>query len=126
MRTVTAAFTAVSEARFDDLGALLADDIDWCGVADEDGWIPRCHGRATTLERMRIGLVARGEVAVSALVEEGDLVLAHVHRVVDDGGDDDENGPREHFVVAEVRGSQITRLRGYATEAEARDAVAES
>jgi hypothetical protein len=31
MRTVTAAFTAVSEGRFDDLGSLLAGDIELAG-----------------------------------------------------------------------------------------------
>jgi len=118
MRTVTAAFTAVSEARFDELGSMLAADIDWRGLADEDGQIPRCRGRAEALERMRIGLLANGEVAVSALVEEGDRVLAHVHRV----GDDELKAP-ERFVVAKVHDGQIIQLCGYATEPEARDAL---
>ena len=83
MRTVTAAFTAVSEGRFDELGSLLAAEIDWQGLADEDGQIPRCRGRDQALERMRIGLLANSEVSVSAFVEEGDRVIAHVHRVGD-------------------------------------------
>ena len=45
MRTVTAAFTAVSEGRFDELGSMLAAEIDWQGLPDEDGQIPRCRGR---------------------------------------------------------------------------------
>lgn len=119
MRTVTAAFTAVSERRFDDLASLLAADIDWRGLAGEDGQIPRCRGRAEALERMRIGLLAGGAVSVRAFVEEGDRVVAHVHRV----GDDDEVAPPERFVVAEVRDGQITELCGYATEPEARAAL---
>ena len=118
MRTVTAAFTAVTEGRFDELGSMLAADIDWRGLPDEDGPIPRCHGRDQALERMRIGLLANSEVSVSAFVEEGDRVLAHVHRV-----DDDELGPPERFLVAEVHDGQITNLRGYATEPEAHDAL---
>ncbi len=118
MRTVTAAFTAASEGRFDELGAMLADEIDWQGLPDEDGGIPRCRGRAQALDRMRIGLLARSEVAVSAFVEEGDRVLAHVHRV-----GDDETSPPERFLVAEVHDGQITNLRGYATEPEAHDAL---
>lgn len=118
MRTVTAAFTAVSEGRFDDLGSLLADDIDWQGLPDEDGQIPRCAGRAQALARMRIGLLANNEVSVSAFVEEGDRVIAHVHRV-----GDDELMPPERFLVAEVHDGQITNLRGYATEPEAHDAL---
>jgi ketosteroid isomerase-like protein len=118
MRTVTAAFTAVSEGRFDELGSMLAAEIDWRGLADEDGQIPRCRGRGEALERMRIGLLANGEVSVSAFVEEGDRVLAHVHRV-----GDDELEPPERFLVAEVHDGQITDLRGYATEPEARDAL---
>jgi ketosteroid isomerase-like protein len=118
MRTVTAAFTAVSEGRFDELGSMLAAEIDWQGLADEDGQIPRCRGRDEALERMRIGLLANSEVSVSAFVEEGDRVLAHVHRV-----GDDELGPPERFLVAEVQDGQITHLRGYATEPEARDAL---
>ena len=43
MRTVAAAFTAASEGRFDELGAMLADEIDWQGLPDEDGGIPRCR-----------------------------------------------------------------------------------
>ena len=119
MRTVTAAFTAVSEGRFDELGSMLADEIDWQGLAEEDGQIPRCRGRDQALERMRIGLLANREVSVSAFVEEGDRVLAHVHRV----GDDDDLGPPERFLVAEVHDGQITNLRGYATEPEAQNAL---
>ena len=118
LRTVTAAFTAVSEARFDDLAALLASDLDWRGVADEEGQIPRCHGRDQALERMRIGLLANGRVSVSALVEEGDRVIARVHSAADD-----ELEPAERFVVAEVHDGQITHLAGYATEPEALDAL---
>jgi hypothetical protein len=118
LRIVTAALTAVSQARFDDLGALLATDIDWRGVVDEDGQIPRCHGRERALERMRIGLLANAKVSVSALIEEGDRVIAHVH-----GASDDELEPPERFVVAEVHDGQITHLSGYATEPEALDAL---
>ena len=118
MRTVTAAFTAVSEGRFDELGSMLADEIDWRGLADEDGHIPRCRGRDQAIERMRIGLLANGEVSVSAFVEEGDRVLAHVRRV-----GDDKLKPPERFLVAEVHDGQITNLRGYATEPEAHDAL---
>jgi ketosteroid isomerase-like protein len=120
MRTVTAAFTAVSEGRFDELGSMLAAEIDWQGLADEDGHIPRCRGRDQALERMRIGLLANREVSVSAFVEAGDRVLAHVHRVDDDN---DERKPLERFLVAEVHNGQITSLRGYATEPEAHDAL---
>jgi ketosteroid isomerase-like protein len=118
MRTVTAAFTAVSEGRFDELESLLAAEIDWQGLPDEDGQIPRCRGRAQALERMRIGLLANGEVSVSAFVEAGDRVIAHVHRV-----GDDKLMPPERFLVAEVHDGQITNLRGYATEPEAHDAL---
>jgi hypothetical protein len=118
MRTVTAAFTAVLEGRFDELGSMLAAELDWQGLLDEDGQIPRCRGRAEALERMRIGLLANREVSVSAFVEEGDRVIAHVHRV-----GDDELGPPERFLVAEVHDGQITNLRGYATEPEAHDAL---
>jgi ketosteroid isomerase-like protein len=120
MRTVTAAFTAVSEGRFDELGSLLAEDLDWRGAPDEDGSVPSCRGRAVALERMRVGWVAGGEVGVTTLVEEGDRVLAHVHRARDD-----EPGPREWFVVAEVHNGQITRLCGYLTEEAAREALGE-
>ena len=119
MRTVTAAFTAVTEGRFDALGSLLAAEIDWQGLPDEDGQIPRCRGRDQALDRMRIGLLANSEVSVSAFVEEGDRVIAHVHRV----GDGDELGPAERFLVAEVHDGEITNLRGYATEPEAHDAL---
>jgi ankyrin repeat protein len=118
MRTVAAAFTAVSEGRFDELGSMLAAEIDWRGLADQDGQIPRCRGRGEALERMRIGLLANSKVSVSAFVEEGDRVLAHVHRV----GDEDL-GPPERFLVAEVYDGQITSLCGYATEPEALDAL---
>jgi ketosteroid isomerase-like protein len=118
MRTVTAAFTAVSEGRFEELGDILAEDLDWRGLPDEDGQIPRCRGRAEALERMRIGLLANSEVSVSALVEAGNRVLAHVHSVGDGMA-----GPPERFLVAEVHDGQITQLRGYATEPEADEAL---
>jgi ketosteroid isomerase-like protein len=118
MRTVTAAFTAVSEGRFDELGSMLAAEIDWRGLPDEEGQIPRCRGRAQALQRMRIGLLANRGVSVSALVGAGDRVVAHVHRV-----DDDELEPPERFLVAEVHDGQITNLHGYATEREAQDAL---
>ncbi len=118
MRTVAAAFTAVSEGRFDELGSLLADGLDWQGLPDDDGQVPRCRGRAEALERMRIDLLANNKVSVSAFVEEGDRVLAHVHRA---GAD--EVGPPERFLIAEVHDGQITHLRGYATEPEAHEAL---
>jgi ketosteroid isomerase-like protein len=118
MRTVAAAFTAVSEGRFDALETLLAEEIDWRGLPDEDGDIPRCVGRAQALERMRIGLLAGGAVSVSALVEDGDRVLAHVHAAAARADE-----PPERFVVAGVHDGQITDLRGYASETEARDAL---
>jgi ankyrin repeat protein len=118
MRTVTAAFTAGSEGRFDELGSMLAAEIDWQGLPDEDGQTSRCRGREEALQRMRTGLLATSQVSVSAFVEAGDRVLAHVHRVVDD-----ELLPPERFLVAEVHDEQITHLRGYATEPEAHDAL---
>ena len=118
MRTVAAAFTAASEGRFDELGSLLAADIDWQGLPDEDDQIPRCHGRGQALERMRIGLLANSKVSVSAFVEEGERVVAHVHPV----GDDDL-APPGRFLVAEVHDGQITNLRAYATETEAHEAL---
>jgi hypothetical protein len=114
MRTVTAAFTAVSEGRFDELGSMLAEDLDWQGLPGEDGQIPRCVGRAEALDRMRIGLLANSRVSVSAFLEAGDRVIAHVHRI-----GDDELGPPERFLVAEAHDGQITHLCGYATEPEA-------
>ena len=118
MRTVTAAFTAVSEGRFDELGSMLAEDIEWHGLPDEDGEIPGCHGRGAALDRMRIGLLANAMVSVSAFVEEGARVLAHVHRV-----GEDELAPPERFLVAEVHDGEITHLTAYATEPEAQDAL---
>ena len=118
MRTVAAAFTAVSEGRFDELGLMLAQDIDWRGLPGEDGQVPGCHGRDQALERMRLGLLANAAVSVSAFVEEGERVLAHVHRV-----GDDETSPPERFLVAEVHEGEITRLTAYVTEPEAQEAL---
>jgi ketosteroid isomerase-like protein len=118
MRTVAAAFTAVSEGRFDELGSMLAQDIDWQGLPDEDGLVPGCRGRDQALERMRIGLLANAGVSVSAFLEEGERVLAHVHRV-----GDDETSPPERFLVAEVHDGEITRLTAYVTEPEAQEAL---
>jgi hypothetical protein len=124
MRTVAAAFTAVSERRFDDLAELVAPDIDWRGIAEADGSIPRCTTREQAIERMQIGLLAGGQVSVSAFVEDGNSVLAHVHRIADDNDPDEEQEERprtERFVVAEVSDGLIVRMCGYATEQEARD-----
>jgi ketosteroid isomerase-like protein len=124
MRTVTAAFTAVSERRFDDLAELVAPDIDWRGIAEPDGSVPRCTTREQAIERMQIGLLAGGQVSVSAFVEDGNSVLAHVHRIADDNDpdEDEEALPQaERFVVAEVSDGLIVRMCGYATEQQARD-----
>lgn len=129
MRTVAAAFTAVSERRFDDLAELVAPDIDWRGIAEADGSVPRCTTREQAIERMQIGLLAGGQVSVSAFVEDGNSVLAHVHRIADDNDpdEDEEALPRaERFVVAEVSDGLIVRMCGYASEQEARDDLARS
>jgi ketosteroid isomerase-like protein len=115
MDSVTAAYTAVSERRFDELGALLSPEIDWRGLPDEDGVVPRCHGRATALKLMRRGVAAGGEVTVSSLSEQGDRVLARVSRRGREG---------EWFVLAEVRDGMIAELRAYRAEPEARAALA--
>lgn len=116
MRVVAAALTARSERRFDQFGSMLAPEISWRGLPDQNGQIPRCQGRAQALERIRPGLPR--QVAVSALVEEGDRVLARVHRV-----DDAEPKRSERFLVAEVHDGQITRLSAYFSESEAVDAL---
>jgi ankyrin repeat protein/ketosteroid isomerase-like protein len=125
MRTVAAAFTAVSQRRFDDLAELVAPDIDWRGLPDEDGQTPRCTSRDQALERMQIGRLANRQVSVSAFTENGDRVLAHVHRTnTDEDEDEDEDDTLvERFVVAEVHDGQITHMRGYASEREAQDAL---
>jgi hypothetical protein len=127
MRTVAAAFTAVSERRFDDLAELVAPDIDWRGIAEADGSVPRCTTREQAIERMQIGLLAGGQVSVSAFVEDANSVLARVHRIADDNDPDEDQEalPRaERFVVAEVSDGLIVRMCGYATEQEARDDLA--
>jgi ankyrin repeat protein len=123
MRTVAAAFTAVSERRFDDLAELVAPDVDWRGIAEADGSFPRCTTREQAIERMQIGLLAGGQVSVSAFVEDGNSVLAHVHRIADQDSDEDEQQLPlvERFVVAEVSDGLIVRMCGYATEQEARE-----
>jgi len=124
MRTVAAAFTAVSERGFDDLAELVSPEIDWRGIPEQDGGAPRCSGRAEALERMRVGLLAGGQVSVSAFVEDGNSVLAHVHHIGEEP-DSEQDGPRraERFVVAEVQDGLIVRMCGYATEAEARETL---
>jgi hypothetical protein len=116
MRVVAAALTARSERRFDQFGSMLAPEISWRGLPDQTGQITRCQGRAEALERMHPGL--HRQVALSALVEEGDRVLARVHRV-----NDAEPKLSERFLVAEVHEGQITRLSVYFTESEAVDAL---
>ncbi len=116
MRVVAAALAARSERRFDQFGSMLAPEIDWRGLPDENGQIPSCQGRAQALERMRPGLLR--QVAVSALVEEGDRVLARVHRV-----EDAEPKRSERFLVAEVHDGQITRLSAHFSESEAVEAL---
>lgn len=66
-------------------------------------------------------LLAGGQVSVSAFVEDGNSVLAHVHHIGDDQATDPDELPRaERFVVAEVNDGLIVRMSGYATELEAR------
>ena len=117
MRTVAAAFTAVSERRFDDLARLVAPDIDWRGIAEADGSVPRCTTRGQAIERMQVGLLARGEVSVSSFVEEGNRVLAHVHRTGEDVvAEGDAITRAERFVVAEVHDGLIVGMSGYAQD----------
>jgi ketosteroid isomerase-like protein len=124
MRTVAAAFTAVSERRFDDLADLVAPDIDWRGIAEPDGSVPRCTTREQAIERMQVGLLARGQVSVRSFVEEGNRVLAHVHHIGDDVEAEGEGIARvERFVVAEVHDGLIVGMSGYAAEDEARAAM---
>jgi ABC-type Mn2+/Zn2+ transport system ATPase subunit/ketosteroid isomerase-like protein len=119
MNSVAAAYAAVTRGRFEDLAPLLADDLHWDGLAAPDGSVPSCRGRATALERMRHGLLAApGEVTVCEFVEHDDRVMAHV---VGRGSDGVEH---TRFVIAEVRGGEIARLRAFATEREARRLLA--
>jgi ketosteroid isomerase-like protein len=119
MDTVTAAYSAVTQGRWDELASLLAADLDWYGLPEEDGWVPHCRGRPAALERVRHGpLTHPGQVTVRALVEHDDCVIADVVRREPDGSES------ERFVVAEVRGGEVARLRAFATEGEARRLLA--
>jgi ABC-2 type transport system ATP-binding protein len=118
MDSVSAAYAAVSNGRFDRLAPLLSADLDWRGLTGPDGQTPSCRGRATALEVMQRGLAAAaGAVSVREFVEHGDRVLARVVRQGQDGSE------RVHFVVADVSGGEITRLRAFASEREARLAL---
>jgi ABC-type Mn2+/Zn2+ transport system ATPase subunit/ketosteroid isomerase-like protein len=115
MDSVSAAYAAVTRGRLDELAPLLAEDLSWDGLAEPDGSVPGCRGRVTALKRMRHGLLAQpGAVTVRAFVEYDDCVVAHVVRRDSDGAEE------TRFVVAEVRGGEIARLRAFATEGEAR------
>ena len=108
MNSVSAAYAAVTRGRFDELAPLLADDLDWYGLAAPDGSTPSCHGRATALERMRHGLLTvPGEITVRAFVEHDVRVMAHVVRRDADGIE------QTRFVVAEVRDGEIARMRAF-------------
>jgi hypothetical protein len=104
---------------------MVSPEIDWRGIPEADGGVPRCVGREEAMERMRVGLLAGGQVSVSAFVEDGDRVLAHVRHTDEDEDTDEEDGVAraERFVVAEVRDGLIVRMCGYATEPEARAAL---
>lgn len=117
MRTVAAAFTAVSRGAFDELGELLSAEVDWHGLPDADGLAAHCHGHEQALAARRSGLPAGRQISVSAFVEEGDRVLARVHPT------DDNAESAERFMVAEVHDGQITHLSAYATELEAHAAL---
>jgi ABC-type sugar transport system ATPase subunit/ketosteroid isomerase-like protein len=118
---VSAAYTAVSSGRFDQLAPLLSADLDWRGIAGPDGVTPSCRGRAEALRVMQRGLAAAaGAVRVREFVEHGDRVLARVVRRAHDSSE------RVHFVVADVHGGEITRLRAFASEREARLALGAS
>ena len=121
MRTVAAALTAVSQGRFDELAWIAAGARDRLAGPSRRGR-PDPPVPTDAIKRSNESgsvWLADGKVSVSALVEEGDRVVAHIHSV-----GDDEFPPPERFLVAEVHDGQITSLRGYATETEARDALA--
>jgi ABC-type nitrate/sulfonate/bicarbonate transport system ATPase subunit/ketosteroid isomerase-like protein len=115
--SVSAAYAAVSSGRFDELAPLLAADLDWCGIAGSDGRAPSCHGREMALAVMRRGLAAAvGAVSVREFVEYENRVLARVVRL-------GASGEPVYFVVADVHEGEITRLRAFASEREARAAL---
>ena len=121
MNSVSAAYAAVSSERFDQLAPLLSADLDWRGIAGPDGATPSCRGRAEALQVMQRGLAAAaGAVSVREFVEHGDRVLARVVRRAPDGSE------RVQFVVADVNGGEITRLRAFASEHEGRLALGAS
>jgi ABC-type nitrate/sulfonate/bicarbonate transport system ATPase subunit/ketosteroid isomerase-like protein len=121
MDSVSAAYAAVSSGRFDQLAPLLSADLDWRGIAGPDGQAPSCRGRAEALRVMQRGLAAAaGAVSVREFVECGDRVLARVVRRARDGRE------HVHFVIADVDGGEITRLRAFASEHEARLALGAS
>jgi ketosteroid isomerase-like protein len=118
LSSVSAAYAAVASGRFDELAPLLAADLDWRGVAAGDGHTPSCHGRETALAVMQRGLAAAtDQVSVREFVEHEDRVLARVVRRAADGSE------LVHFVLADVHEREITRLRAFASEREARQAL---
>jgi ketosteroid isomerase-like protein len=120
LSSVSTAYDAVARGRFDELAPLLAEDIDWRGLPDEDGLIPGCHGRTTALGVIQRGAgLAVGEVSVHELAEHENRVLATLVR-------HDPDGDRTHYVLVEVNGrGEIARLRAYQGEHEARLALTE-
>lgn len=115
--TVQMALTAARDGRLDAVGGFLAPEVDWQGLAGEDGVMPTCHGREQALQWMGQGLFARGEVAIGSLEEYGHRVLVSVI------GSDAEDAPRDRFLIAEVHNGEITNLTAFAEEARAREAL---
>ena len=120
LTSVATAYAAASRGRFDELAPLLAEDIDWRGLPDEDGEVPSCRGRATAVEVMRRGAgLAAGRVSVQEFVEHDNRVLARVIRHDPDGPD------RMHFTLIEINPQgQIARMYAYASEEDARRVLA--
>lgn len=119
--TVAAALIAVSERRFSDLGAIIDDQIDWRGLPDSEGGVPRCHGRREALARIREGVVVGRQLAVTALVEDSERVLARVQptRPDDLAADTEGDVVVERFVVLQTRNGKIVAMRAFAAEVDA-------
>lgn len=107
LETINAALAIGREGRFQDLGKLLADDIDWQGLVDDEGVVPHCRGRDTALRWMGQGLFARGLAEVSSVEEHGPYAIVAV-RPTTSGTD-----VRDRWVLVEVRDRKIAAMAAF-------------
>ncbi len=102
-----------------EVGAMLAPDVRWEGVRDND---KACRGSEEVLRFVRLGRKKGPKLEVEELLDGGQVVVVGLRREIRSAGEPFE-GPERTYNLVTLRDRKVVAMKGYWQRSEALEAA---